>query len=82
MKVVIITMLLTSAALANNEENFAMIKERVLANIEQRASLIQTHKSCVQGTTGPEQLKACRDTHKESMKKLKKEKSKKAKEAN
>jgi hypothetical protein len=34
-------------------------------------SALQEHKSCIQGSTSREQIKNCRNSHKESMKKLK-----------
>ena len=72
MKVLLIaTFLVSMSAYADQkEENFATVKARISANIDQRMSAIQAHKSCVEGASDREALKACRESHKASMKKL------------
>ena len=72
MKVLLIaTLLMSMSAFAEEKnENFAAVKARISANIDQRIAAIQAHKSCVDGANDKEALQACRKSHKESMKKL------------
>jgi hypothetical protein len=72
MKILLIaTLLMTMSAYADQkEENVATVKASILANIDQRISQMQAHKSCVSGASDHDQLKACRESNKEAMKKL------------
>ena len=65
-------------ALAEDKKaaKFEEIKPKILAHIDQRIDLLQKHKSCVQSASSKEQMKACRDSHKELMKKIREEKRK------
>lgn len=72
MKVLLIaTLLMSMSSFADQkEENIATVKAKISANVDQRISQLQAHKSCVQGASDHEQLKACRKSNKEAMKKL------------
>ena len=71
MKVLLIATLLMSLAYANKEEEtVAQIKTKIATNIDQKIALMQSHKSCIQAANDHVGLKACRETHKEAMKKL------------
>jgi hypothetical protein len=71
MKILLFATLLISTAYADQkEENIATIKASISANIDQRIAQLQTFKSCVQGTSGHEEIKACRKANKAEMKKL------------
>lgn len=72
MKVLLIATLLTSFTYADNhkEENFNEMKAKVSADIDQRISQMQSHKSCVQSAQNKDAMKACRQLQKEAMKKL------------
>jgi hypothetical protein len=71
MKILLVATLLISTAYADQkEENIATIKASISANIDQRIAQLQTFKSCVQGASGHEQLKACREANKSAMMKL------------
>jgi ABC-type transport system involved in cytochrome bd biosynthesis fused ATPase/permease subunit len=77
MKFLLIATLLMSSAFADNHEekgkNLEEIKARISTNINQRIAGLQTHLACVQGAATKEALKACQETHRASMKKLKEE---------
>ena len=74
MKFLLLTTLLMSSAFANHHEEkgktLEEIKTRLSGNVDQRISLLQAHKSCIQGAATKEALKTCRETNKEAMKKL------------
>lgn len=71
MKILLFATLLISTAYADQkEENFTTIKATISANIDQKIAQLQSFKSCVQGASAHEQLKACREAHKAAMKKL------------
>lgn len=78
MKFFLILTLMVNFALAedNKAAKFEEIKPKILAHIDQRIDLLQKHKSCVQSASSKEQMKACRDSHKELMKKIREEKRK------
>lgn len=73
MKIFILAVLLVTSAFAQDkkEEKIEEVKQQILSRIDKRISAIQEHKSCIQGASSREQIKSCRDSHKESMKKLK-----------
>ena len=75
MKLLLIATLLTSFAYADNhkEENFSEMKAKASANIDQKISQMQSHKSCVQNAKDHAAMKACRQSQKDAMKKLHKE---------
>ncbi len=73
MKSLLFFMLLSSAAFAqetntNKEQNFSELKQMVSANVDERIAALQAFKSCVNGATSKEQLKACRESHKDTRK--------------
>lgn len=72
MKILLIaTLFMSMSAYADQkEENAATVKARILTNIDQRISQMQAHKSCISSASDHEQLKACRKSNKEAMKKL------------
>lgn len=71
MKVLLLALTLVSTyAFAENGENFDKLKSMVSGNIDGRISALQTFKSCVQSASNKDALKACRQSHKESMKKM------------
>ncbi len=78
MKFFLILTLMVNFALAEDKKaaKFEEIKPKILAHIDQRIDLLQKHKSCVQSASSKEQMKACRDSHKELMKKIREEKRK------
>ena len=68
---VVATLLMSLWAYADQkEENIATVKAAISANIDQKISALQSHKSCVQGASDREQLKSCKESHKDAMKKL------------
>lgn len=73
MKFLLIATLLMSTAFANHHDEKGKtveeIKTKVSAHIDQKISSLQAHKACVQGASTKEALKACRDSHKDEMKK-------------
>jgi hypothetical protein len=77
-KFFLILTLMVNFALAEDKKaaKFEEIKPKILAHIDQRIDLLQKHKSCVQSASSKEQMKACRDSHKELMKKIREEKRK------
>jgi len=71
MKFLLIATLLVSMAHADEkEENITQVKASISANIDQKISQLQTHKSCVQAANDREQLKNCKKSNREAMKKL------------
>jgi hypothetical protein len=71
-KFFLILSLMISFAFAEDKKaaKFEEIKPKILAHIDQRIDLLQKHKSCVQSASSKEQMKACRDSHKDLMKKI------------
>jgi hypothetical protein len=74
MKFLFISLLIVSPLLADeNPQNLEEAKQRILANIEERITSMQSHKSCVQAATSKEQIKSCHDSHHAQMEKIKAE---------
>lgn len=65
-----LTFAASSAFADQQEQNIEQLKQHISANIDQKISLLQTLKSCVQSSKAKEDLKKCRETHKAAMKKL------------
>ena len=65
MKGLLFIALLAGTAFAQDKAaNFDSMKQLNLTNIDQRMSVLQTHKSCVQAAATHDALKACHAAHK------------------
>lgn len=75
MKLFLILTLMVSSAFAeeNKPSKFEEIKPQIIAHIDQRISMLQAQKSCIQAATSKEQIKACHAAHKDSVKKMREE---------
>jgi hypothetical protein len=75
MKFLIIGLLMLSSAFAdeNQDQKINEAKQRISGHIDQRISALQSHKSCIQSASSKDQLKSCKQSHKEEMKRLKSE---------
>ena len=65
---------------SNKKENIEEIKQKVVSNLDQRISNLQTAKSCIQAASDHEGIKQCRKQLKEVMMKLKEENQKERRE--
>lgn len=70
MKFIIIALLLTTVSLAEEGENLAEAKQKISSHIDKKISQLNAHKSCVQAATSHDQLKSCRQSHREEVKSL------------
>lgn len=77
------TVLLSTAAVASHHEkkemNLEEIKQKISKNMDEKITVMTAHKTCVQASKTKEALKACQDSHKESMKKFRHERKEKRK---
>lgn len=51
----------SAAAPVMSPEQFKTLKENILANMKQRAEMLEKERACVQKTKGPEDLKNCQN---------------------
>lgn len=65
LKLLVLGILVSSAAFAADEENFAKRKEEMLANMSERIQKMEEMKTCVNSAADKEALKACHKGMKE-----------------
>lgn len=74
---IVLSLIFSLTAMAEGKKSFdektvEELKKEILSNLDQRMSLIQSSKSCVQSANTKENLKACGKQMHESMMKMKK----------
>lgn len=71
MKFLILSLLLTSVSvLAQDPAQFAEHKKKVSSEIEQRITILQTEKSCVDSAADGNAMKSCREASKAAHEKM------------
>lgn len=72
--ILLLAILFTSSVYGDDKaELLASAKNRIVQNIDQKISVFQTLKACVQAASSKDQLKSCRETHKVTMKGVREE---------